>query len=290
MNYILMFAIVMGVSLQDILKKKLSLSHEPAWAMDGYRFFMAAAAFITHLFLTGRTLSWHLPSFGYGALFAIGFTAAIYGSIAAASCGPVSLTALFSSFGLAIPTLYGVIFLKESLAPTGIIGLIALGASLVLVNWNRGNQEKLSSKWLILALIGFAGNGCCSLMQKLHQTAYPGLYAGDLLISGMLLVTLFSLLIFLKAAKKDPGARKPFPFSPLSLRLGGSSGVFNALVNFGMVYLSARMPAAILYPTVSAGSIALSFCVMRFIYREKLSLIKQIGFFLGFAAVLLMNL
>ena len=288
MNYFLMFAIVVGVSLQDILKKKLSLhADQTPWIMDAYRVCMAGAAFLTHLFLTGRTLSWHLPSFGYGAAFAIGFTAAIYGSIAAAACGPVSLTALFSSFGLAIPTLYGVIFLHEELAPTGIAGLIALCASLVLVNWNRGNQEKLSSKWLILALIGFAGNGCCSLMQKLHQTAYPGQYAGDLLISGMLLVTLFSLLIYLNAAKKA-GAQKRLPTR--SIALGTPSGIFNALVNFGMVYLSARLPAALLYPTVSAGSIALSFVVMRFVYREKLSLIKQLGFFLGFAAVILMNL
>ena len=290
MNYFLMFAIVLGVSLQDILKKKLSVSGEAACAMDSYRFFMAAAAFLTHLLLTGRTLSWHLPSFAYGAAFAVGFTAAIYGSIAAAACGPVSLTALFSSFGLAIPTLYGVFFLHEELAPTGIIGLIALCASLVLVNWSRGNQEKLSSKWLILALIGFAGNGCCSLMQKLHQTVYPGQYAGDLLISGMLLVTLFSLLIFLKAAQKDRKPDGKLPVSGLSMRLGVPSGIFNALVNFGMVYLSARLPAALLYPTVSAGSIALSFVVMRFVYREKLSLIKQLGFFLGFAAVILMNL
>lgn len=288
MNYFLMFAIVVGVSLQDILKKKLSLhADQTPWIMDAYRVCMAGAAFLTHLLLTGRTLSWHLPSFGYGAAFAIGFTAAIYGSIAAAACGPVSLTALFSSFGLAIPTLYGVIFLHEELAPTGVIGLIALCASLVLVNWNRGNQEKLSSKWLILALIGFAGNGCCSLMQKLHQTAYPGQYAGDLLISGMLLVTIFSLLIYLNAAKKA-GAKKRLPAR--SIALGTPSGIFNALVNFGMVYLSARLPAALLYPTVSAGSIALSFVVMRFVYREKLSLIKQLGFFLGFAAVILMNL
>lgn len=288
MNYFLMFAIVVGVSLQDILKKKLSLhADQTPWIMDAYRVCMAGAAFLTHLFLTGRTLSWHLPSFGYGAAFAIGFTAAIYGSIAAAACGPVSLTALFSSFGLAIPTLYGVIFLHEELAPTGVIGLIALCASLVLVNWNRGNQEKLSSKWLILALIGFAGNGCCSLMQKLHQTAYPGQYAGDLLISGMLLVTIFSLLIYLNAAKKA-GAKKRLPARAAAL--GTPSGIFNALVNFGMVYLSARLPAALLYPTVSAGSIALSFVVMRFVYREKLSLIKQLGFFLGFAAVILMNL
>lgn len=288
MNYFLMFAIVVGVSLQDILKKKLSLhADQTPWIMDAYRVCMAGAAFLTHLLLTGRTLSWHLPSFGYGAAFAIGFTAAIYGSIAAAACGPVSLTALFSSFGLAIPTLYGVIFLHEELAPTGVIGLIALCASLVLVNWNKGNQEKLSSKWLILALIGFAGNGCCSLMQKLHQTAYPGQYAGDLLISGMLLVTVFSLLIYLNAAKKA-GAKKRLPAR--AAVLGTPSGIFNALVNFGMVYLSARLPAALLYPTVSAGSIALSFVVMRFVYREKLSLIKQLGFFLGFAAVILMNL
>lgn len=286
MNYLLLLFAVICCSMQEIVRKRMFLRSDLVPGVeDGCTIAVGVGALLIHLIVSGSRWEGHLATLPYSIFFAVSFMLGTYGIMLAVTCGPLSLSSLIASFGLALPTLYGLLFLGETLDTAGIIGLVVLCASMVMVNVQKGTGEKLNLKWLLLALCAFLGNGCATLAQKLHQTAFPGLYTADLMIDAMALVVLFSIVIFLFRCRKDrkKALKISFPY-------GLGTGSLNGLTNFGMVYLSSRLPASILYPTASAGGIVLSWVLARLFYREKLPLVKQIGFFLGFAAVLLMNL
>lgn len=285
MTVLLLLGVLLGVNLQDVLRKNLSTHYgEQRSVQYTYNLALVLGALTVHGFIYGSQWSGHLPSLPYALLYSLGFTGAVYGAMAAMACGPLSLTVLLSSFGLLIPTLYGLIALNEQLSLAGIAGLILLAVSLVLINWRRKGEKPFQKKWFFFAIAAFLGNGVCSLAQKMHQTRWPGQWCGDFMLEGMGVMVLIALAFFLVSAGKNRS---------VSLRGSGyglPAGFLNAGVNAGMLYLSSRLPATFLYPIISAGGIVLAWVTARFFFHEKLSSIRQIGFLLGGVAIVLMNL
>lgn len=74
MNIALMLAIVVGVCMQDVLRKKLSTrpdngggTHEP------FNLALAAAALVVHLCAYGASWEGHLPTLGYALAFSVSY-------------------------------------------------------------------------------------------------------------------------------------------------------------------------------------------------------------------------
>ena len=54
--------------------------------------------------------------------------------------------------------------------------------------------------------------------------------------------------------------------------------------------LTALIPTAILFPSISGGGIVLGFVLAVFAYKEKLSMLQVIGYFIGMISVILLNI
>ncbi len=67
-------------------------------------------------------------------------------------------------------------------------------------------------------------------------------------------------------------------------------GLANAIVNMLVMVLSGTMPASLLFPLISGGGILITHLVARFYYKEKLSKIQTLGFVIGLASVILLNI
>lgn len=102
---------------------------------------------------------------------------------------------------------------------------------------------------------------------------------------GIAVIVTGILVLYIEKAKKT----NIFKFVHGNI-YAGFSGVLNAAVNLSMLFLAAQIPAAILYPTVTAGGIVLAFIVSIFFYKERLSLLQYIGYTAGVVAVILLNL
>ena len=285
MQYFLLFAVVAGVFLQNVFQKQYNLKTQGTKnASFVYNFIMAATSCVLMIIVALFGFDFHLETLYYALIFSVCYSLAVIFLFLSIKSGPLSLSSLFNSFSLLIPTLYGMIFLKESLSVCGIIGLICVFISIVMINtYQKG--EKLSFKWLVYVILAFLGNGVCTTVQKVHQINFPGMYQVEFMVFAMITVTVIMgvILIF----------RHPVEIKPV-LKSGGIyaslTGGLNGMVNLLMLVLAASLPATILYPIVSGGGIALTFIVALIFYREKLSAVQYIGYFAGVASVILLSL
>lgn len=284
MQYFLLLSVVLGAFLQNVFQKQYNLKTQGMNnASYVYNFMMAATSCILMIIVALFGFTFHLETLYYSLVFSVSYSLAVIFLFLAIHYGPLSLSSLFISFSLIIPTFYGLIFQQEQLSVFGIIGLICVFISIIMINsYKKG--DKLSLKWFVFVILGFLGNGICSTVQKVHQINFPGMYQVEFMVFAMIVVTLIMgiLLIF----------NRPTEFKPI-LKKGGVyaslTGGLNGMVNLLMLVLAAMLPATVLYPIVSGGGIALTFIVALTFYREKLSVVQYIGYFAGVASVILLS-
>ncbi len=204
--------------------------------------------------------------------------------MAAIQCGPLSLTALVNSYSLMLPTLYGLLFLKDPVGKGFFPGLALLALSLFLV---RGKKDTtpLSLRWAILAGLAFLGNGMCSVVQKMQQVAFDGGYKNELMVGALLIVAVF--LGALSLTKEGKELKENFK---AGWYLAPLCGIANGLVNLLVMVLSGRMAVSLMFPLISAGGLLLTFFFALFIYKEKLAKRQLFGFACGLGAVILLNI
>lgn len=280
MQYILLWLVIILSAAQNIFHKQYSQKTEK----PNVFLFLAVSAFTAFLFFvvsSGLRLTFTTEVFWYSLAFAISFMSAMIGMFLSIKWGALSISMLVISYSLVVPTLYGILFLKESLSVIRIVGLILLMISLFLIV-DRSQKAVFSIRWLIALLCAFFGNGMCSTVQKAQQLAFDGGYKNEFMIVAFLvsavLLFLFSCIRHEKW-RGDPG-----------IRFGAVNGVAIGIVNLMVLFLTGMIPNAILFPSVSAGGIVLGFVIARFMYKERLSPWQVGGYFIGTLSVIFLNL
>ena len=276
----MLVAIIFGVSVQDLLRKTFS---DKRGGRGVFFYACFTTAFALLFFAAGGIGKIPAALLPYGLAFGLSFAAANVCAVWAVGCGPLSLTSLMVSYSLMLPTLYGLIFLKDPIGKGFIGGMILLVLSLWLVG-KKEEQVKISFRWVILAFLAFLGNGGCSVFQKMQQVAFDGAYKNEL----MVLALGIALPILLAAALiRERGEWKEnFKAGALPAAL---AGLANGGVNLLVMILSGRMAVSLMFPLISAGGLIVVFFVSRFIFKEKLTKRQQLGFFLGLVATVLLN-
>ncbi len=250
-------------------------------------FFAMVVFVLSFLFTKDGGFKFSKATLWYSILFAITYGSATVGSIYAVKTGSLSLTSLFTSFSLLIPTFYGIIVLDEDTNTFFYIGLVLLCVSLFLVNYNgkesKGNQ-KITLKWLIYVIISFVGNGICTITQKMQQVNQNGMYKNEFMIVALLIVFAGVMILSLITEKNHKKSFKP------ALVTGGARGLGNGIVNLLVISLAITMPASVLFPVVSGGGIALTAILAMTLYKERLSIQQILAMIFGIASVVFLNI
>ncbi len=281
MNALYLVAIILGISGQDIVKKPY-LRKTGGKGIYVFGLITGVTAMLFFV-VTSRSLTFDVRVLPYAAAFAVSYAVSTVASVAAVSCGSLSLTSLIVSYSLMLPTVYGLVFLHDPIGVGLIPGLVLLGASLILIN-RKDKSIRFSLRWVISVTLAFLGNGMCSVVQKMEQVRFDGAYKNELMIEALLIVTLLVLVMSLKEEHKDLGQ-----YIKSSWYYGVISGVLNGMVNLFAMVLCGRMPVSLMFPLISAGGIIVTYLVSRFLYKEKLTKTQFAGFFLGIVAVALLN-
>ncbi len=282
MNTFLLILIIVGASAQNIIKKP----YTQKCGGSGTFLFGSLSTFAAMLFfvISSGGFKWEAEVIPYALGFALAYGTSAVFSVLATATGSLSLTALFISFGLMIPTFYGLIFLHDNVSAGLIPGLILLSVSLVLIN-KKSDSVKITRKWILYAFLAFAGNGMCSTVQKMQQVKFDGAYKNEFMIIALAAVVIGLLIVSLFCEKNDIKQCVKFGWY-----LALPCGIMNGVVNLFVMILSARMPVSIMFPLVSAGGIVITYFVSRFVYKEKLTNVQLIGFALGTVSVILLNI
>lgn len=223
--------------------------------------------------------AFHAPTALFGALYGLSLCAAMLFGYRALALGPLSLTSMIAAFSVLLPIGYGVLFCGETPGIWQGIGLALLCAAIVLTSLGKGSGRKAGWRWALALLLTFLANGLCSILQKMHQTRFPGLYRVDFLLFALLCAALFFLLLSLRRRAPERGRG-----------WAALSGISMAAGSFAQIALASTEQASVLFPAVSAGTIALSLLGGCLIFRERLSLSQIAALCCGAAAVVFLKL
>ena len=196
--------------------------------------------------------------------------------------GNVSIYTLFlMSGGMIVPYIYGVLFLNESLTLVRIIGLFLIIGAIVVANFTR---DKINTEQLVLCIVVFLLNGLASVISKAHQVSAASrvVSSSDFVFLVMISKIFVSILaLLLKRDKETTDEKLIVHFKPVVLIIffaAAADGTSYMLQLMGAV----NLPATVLYPLVTGGTIVLSSLVDFVIYKEKLSVKQCIGTVIAF--------
>ncbi len=279
---ILLLIIIFCISMQTVTKK----IYNTKTVAEGKYFFSAVIAITAMLFFIVNTPSFSFctETIFYSLLFAICYGVSSVCLMIAISSGPLSITALICSYSLLIPTLYGLAFLHEPIGLSLLTGIILLLISLYLIG-EKNNTAPITAKWVVCICFAFLGNGMCSVVQKMQQTAFQGAYKNEFMIVALLFVSFFlGILSIVKERKQFFQIVKP------GLPFGILCGILNGIVNLFVIVLMERFPVSFLLPAVNAGDIALTYIISKVFFKEQLSRRQFCGFCIGVLSIILLNL
>ena len=282
MNYIYLILIILAVSFQNIVQKPYTQKTEGKGVFTFT--LMSSLAALLFFIITSKGLKFDSGILFYSFFFALSYMTCSVSLVAAIGSGSLSLTTLINSYSLMLPTLYGLIFLKDAIKPGLIPGIILLAISLFLTN-KKGSDKKFSVKWLIYVSLAFVGNGMCTIVQKSQQLAFDGAYKNEFMIAALSMVVILLIPVVLKKEGKNA----------LSLIKTGwkwalPCGLANGLANMLVMVLSGIMAASLMFPLISAGGLIITYLVSKFFYKEYLTKLQTAGMFVGLASVILLNL
>ena len=286
MTYLLLALAVTTITAQDVFKKKYNQRGKD------YTFLFTAivSLFAMLLFVAINRDFYYSPQLLIpSAGFALSYAAATFFTVQAIRCGSLAKTCLVVSFSLLIPCFYGLLKLDEDISVTLVAGILFLILSLVFINYEKGtSQQKTPARWYLFAFLAFLGNGMCSTVQKAKQVQFGDQGNNLFMIAALGMVALIMLILSLCAKSERITDRKELQHVALWAML---CGISNGLTNLLVLLLNSRnVPASMLFPVISSGSLVLSFLYSVLVIREKFSSRQYIGFLIGAISVVLLNL
>lgn len=175
--------------------------------------------------------------------------------------------------GMFLPYMWGVLFLQEKLSLLHLVGLILIISAMVLT----ANDRKLPNKRiLVLCVIIFFLNGISSIAGKMHQIEKTYFCISEIefvIATGMAKFIIAAIAYtVVKIGKKNKTAGK-------HNKGGFEWGVFLIVLSTllsGMSYIlqlngAKNLPATVLYPLITGGTIVFSSVTGIIFFKEKIS-------------------
>lgn len=280
MNYILVLIATILLAFEFAFSKKYQES-EGTSLISGLRFNTLSGFFTAIIFfaLSGFKLQFSL--FSLIMAFLMSLLCMLYSIIGFKILRKrnMSLYSLFlMSGGMLLPYIFGILFLQEPLTLLRILGILFILAAVYLSN---PAKCKLDKSQLILCVIIFIMNGFVSIISKCHQiniTFAPVDNTSFVMYSGICkcIISSFALLFCKSTDTKYSFATR----KSIYIILGAAciSGISYTLQLMG----AKALPASVLYPLITGGSIIFSTLCGKLLFKEKVSKFQIISVALCF--------
>ncbi|MBQ8309495.1 MAG: DMT family transporter [Clostridia bacterium] len=195
--------------------------------------------------------------------------------------GKIAFYMLFlMSGGMLVPAVWGWIFLGEEVKPLHVIGVAVIVASIVLSN---SGTSRPTTKTLLKCCVVFVLNGFASVFSKLHQvnTAYASVGTTEYAMLGTVASLLMSIaLLSVLVAKNHTQSELRTHFRWRTLLLVPLYSAIGTVSSLLQLEGARNLPASVLYPMITGGTIVLTGLFALLFFGEKLSRRGWIGIFL----------
>lgn len=207
--------------------------------------------------------------------------------------GRVSVYTVFMMLGgMFLPYLYGVIFLDEAIGAFEIAGMVILIAGLFLsvIPDKKEKAEKPKRRFYIFCFAVFCLNGGVSIVSKVHQIGEEAVPTQDfmiLLYSFQFVLALLCFFVYLAYFRKksdEPEANEERgsvvaskKIILLALGIGLGYALFSGAGYLLQLNAAKTLPATMLYPFITGGSILFSTLAARIFFKEKINFFTWIS-------------
>lgn len=200
--------------------------------------------------------------------------------------GNMAVYSLFlMSGGMLLPYFFGVLFLEESLSVFRVGGVLLILLAVILSN-RSGSGQSLQKKLYLLCVAIFLLNGMVSIISKCHQidTTHNAIDSTAFVaLTGLTRFAVCSLTLLLTKPNRRQlsfTSRKTFGIILCSALIGG--------VSYMLQLIGAKeLPATVLYPLVTGGSIIFSAFAGKAFFKEKITKAQWISILLCFIGTFL---
>lgn len=279
--YFLMLGVPLMNCFQSISQKQYNLKYEKPNVI----LFSAVTSMIALCFflITSRLrLDFDPALVPYALGFAVGYSAGWVGTVLAVRYGLMAISSLIVNCSLIFPTAYGIL-LGEPVTLLLLIGVALLLASFVLVNLKFEERSKFTWKWFGCVMVAFFGNGLCAVTQNMQKRALGDAYGHEFMIIALAAASVMLLGFAMLTSRDIRGDFKGcLPYS-------AANGVANAIINFLMLILIGNVPNTVLYPTNAAASMIAAFLLSYIMYKERFSKVQYVGYVMGVASIVMLN-
>lgn len=304
--YIMILVSVVLLAMQFSTNKTYQLKYGDS-AEASLRFsclsgFLTSALFLILTIIMKEELKLSLYSILTASLIALLFCTYTFIGFKILSFGSMSVFMMFLMLGgMLLPFLYGIAFLNEKVSIFRIIGVVLLAVSMIFpVMSNMSKDRRGGLVFALLCLFVFVLNGSISILSKIHQinetydTCGTNMFVClNNLMNGVLSGIGYIFIKLKNKSKKDYSKGIPenstssvFTKIPLPLIIAANSvcgGTSYMLQLVGAKYV----PASMLYPLITGGSVVMSAVAGYIFFREKPDRNTAIGLILSFAATFL---
>ncbi len=219
------------------------------WALDGFTLVFAPFSIIIAVVMSSLAITYNI----------MGFRIMKSGSMAL-------YTLFLMTGGMTVPYVWGLFFLNEPFSIVKTLGLLVLIAAVV---FSVSGSMKVNKKQLLMCIAVFFLNGFISVLSKTHQIeqTYTCVSAtGFVMLTGLCKFILagWSLFSPKESTEKPVGSKWVLPLIIGSAAVGGISYMLQ-------LWGAMDLPATVLYPFITGGSMVCSTLADVLIFREKLS-------------------
>ncbi len=187
--------------------------------------------------------------------------------------------------GMMVPYVWGLLFLGEPFSWLRMAGLVLITGAIVLSNIGK---DKLTRAQILMCIAVFFLNGLLSVVSKHHQieTVLPTTSTTSFVMWSGLTKCIFCWLIFLIMRKKS-AVKEKIVLQKRVWTAVAVSAVVSGIAYFLQLVGAAKLPATVVYPFVTGGSIVFTTLAGWLIFKEKPSAKLWIGVALCMVGTLL---
>ena len=220
------------------------------WAVKGFRLQVSA---------------YSLAMAGLMALLSTGYT--LIGFLLMKEEKMTLYTLFLMTGGMTVPYLWGLFGLDESFSYARTAGLIMIAAAICLSNSGKGVQKEGGKTGLLCGAV-FLLNGLVSVISKEHQISAAAVPSTDFVLLSNLARIVFCLPLLGTAGKEGAG----YPaLSFRAMRLVLLATLLGS-VSYWLQLIGAKsLPATVLYPIVTGGTIVFGALFGQYFFKEKLT-------------------
>ena len=181
-----------------------------------------------------------------------------------------SYTMFLMSGGMIVPYLWGLLFLGEKFSVLRTVGILIILFGVILANYRN---EKQSLKYIYMGIAIFLLNGITSVTTKVHQieTVRPVVSSMEFVILSNILKFLLSLVVLIFFIIRVPDGKEIFKITlnKKVLWIVIIASAIGGITSYCLVRGAINLPATVLYPLNTGGTIVLTAFTGMLFFKEK---------------------